>query len=208
MISVIEHENLESKKYIIAQIELPIEILSDGSFHTHNDHARLQFFKCSKLPPRQDYTNVFLDEVIQNLFSHDDKDIIIKNIREPELKRNNSPVFDQVSKGTQQLSPNQTKLVEDFEPEITIKNIHSDSDTESFFVYDDESIDDESIVETPTEPIIDPNLEPVKEVMTQQEIQYFLSQYPNTKRTHSKNTSFRQYKQKQNHRITSKRIDY
>ena len=166
----ISNDGTNAKKYIIAQIELPIEVLASGEFQILNDHAQLQFFKCNALPPSKNYDNVFLDDILHRFFS------------------------------------------EDAEPDFVFKQTEK--------VIDDEPVTEplpEPVPEPVPEPAPEPAPEPVPEPvtdpsyriqMTSEEIEKFLVQYPpSQKRSRSKNTSFRQYKTKRNHRITSKKLD-
>ena len=144
----VSNEIDEPKKYIIAQIELPIEIISEGDYRILNDHAQLQFFKCNALPPSKNYDNVFLGDIFHRFFS------------------------------------------DEAEPDFVFKQA-------------------EPVTEPVPEPVPEPLTEPSYRIqMTSEEIENFLVQYPpSQKRSRSKNTSFRQYKTKRNHRITSKKLD-
>ena len=75
----VSNEIDEPKKYIIAQIELPIEIISEGDYRILNDHAQLQFFKCNALPPSKNYDNVFLGDIFHRFFSDEaEPDFVFK----------------------------------------------------------------------------------------------------------------------------------
>jgi hypothetical protein len=156
----VSDESDEPKKYIIAQIELPIEIISEGDYRILNDHAQLQFFKCNALPPSKNYDNVFLGDIFHRFFS------------------------------------------DDVEPEFVFKR--AEPVPEPLNETPDEPVP-EPLNETPDEPVTEPSY---RIQMTSEEIENFLVQYPpSQKRSRSKNTSFRQYKTKRNHRITSKKLD-
>lgn len=43
-----------SKKYIIANIRMPIEILEDGTITSLKDHAHIELEYCKKVPPIQE----------------------------------------------------------------------------------------------------------------------------------------------------------
>ena len=48
-------------KYIIARIELPLEIFPDGKYETCQDHISIDFVKCNELPPKSDLTGIGID---------------------------------------------------------------------------------------------------------------------------------------------------
>ena len=50
------------KKYIMAQINIPIEVLSDGQTRPHVRCAQIEFLPCDKLPPEHDNPNQFIME--------------------------------------------------------------------------------------------------------------------------------------------------
>jgi len=50
------------KKYIMAQINIPIEVLSDGQTRPHIRCAQIEFLPCDKLPPEHDNPNQFIME--------------------------------------------------------------------------------------------------------------------------------------------------
>ena len=167
MITISNHTS--EKKYIIAQIELPIEIGSNNDFQILNDHAQLQFFKCDTLPPSKNYDNIFLDEIIDRFFS-----------KPEECEEESDIVFKQ---------NNDTEEVDaPYEPMPFC--------------------DEETLEETLEEPVpVTINHFSKRERMTDSEVHTFFKNYPIEKRSRSKNTSFRQYKNKRNHRITSKKLD-
>jgi hypothetical protein len=158
-------EKSSLKKYIIARIELPVEIMSDGSFHTHTDRAQLDFLKCDQLPPIKDYQGIFLDDVVDTFFNQPTEDepiFIVKTEPRPEPVPEPEPFTSPVS---------------------------------------------EPFTSPVSEPFTSPVSEPFENVLSKNEIDHFLSNYTDKKRTHSKNTSFRSYKNKRNHRMTAKKLD-
>lgn len=50
------------KKYIMAQINIPIEVLTNGQTHPHIRCAQIEFLPCDKLPPEHDNPNQFIME--------------------------------------------------------------------------------------------------------------------------------------------------
>ena len=50
------------KKYIMAQINIPIEVLSDGQTRPHVRCAQIEFLPCDKLPPEHENPNQFIME--------------------------------------------------------------------------------------------------------------------------------------------------
>jgi len=168
-------EKSSLKKYIIARIELPVEIMSDGSFHTHTDRAQLDFLKCDQLPPIKDYQGIFLDDVVDKFFNQPTEDepiFIVKT--EPR----NEPVAEPAAE------PFTSPVAEPFTSPVA-----------------------EPFTSPVAEPFTSPVAEPFENVLSKNEIDHFLSNYTDKKRTHSKNTSFRSYKNKRNHRMTAKKLD-
>ena len=50
------------KKYIMAQINIPIEVLTNGQTHPHVRCAQIEFLPCDKLPPEHENPNQFIME--------------------------------------------------------------------------------------------------------------------------------------------------
>jgi hypothetical protein len=84
-----------SSKYIIARIEIPIEITTDGSHVKHSDRTQINFFHCDILPAKQDHENLVFSEILENLletssenkfseYDSDDLPIIVKT-QEPDI---------------------------------------------------------------------------------------------------------------------------
>ena len=176
----VSNEIDEPKKYIIAQIELPIEIISEGDYRILNDHAQLQFFKCNALPPSKNYDNVFLGDIFHRFFSDEAEPDFVFKQAEPVTEPVPEPVPEPLTE------PVPEPLTEPLPEPLT-----------------------EPLTEPLPEPVPEPLTEPSYRIqMTSEEIENFLVQYPpSQKRSRSKNTSFRQYKTKRNHRITSKKLD-
>ena len=196
----VSNEIDEPKKYIIAQIELPIEIISEGDYRILNDHAQLQFFKCNALPPSKNYDNVFLGDIFHRFFSDEaEPDFVFKQaepVTEPVPEPVPEPLTEPVPEPLTEPVPEPlTEPLTEPVPEPLTEPLP------------------EPLTEPLTEPLPEPVPEPLTEPsyriqMTSEEIENFLVQYPpSQKRSRSKNTSFRQYKTKRNHRITSKKLD-
>jgi hypothetical protein len=54
-------------KYIIARIELPLEIFPDGKYETCEEHISIDFVKCDKLPPKNDLTGIDLSKILKTM---------------------------------------------------------------------------------------------------------------------------------------------
>jgi hypothetical protein len=54
-------------KYIIARIELPLEIFPDGKYETCEEHISIDFVKCDKLPPKNDLTGIDLSKILEKM---------------------------------------------------------------------------------------------------------------------------------------------
>lgn len=50
------------KKYIMAQINIPIEVLPNGQTRPHVSCAQIEFLPCEHLPPEHDNPNQFIME--------------------------------------------------------------------------------------------------------------------------------------------------
>lgn len=59
----------ENKKYIVATIKLPLEILEDGEVKYYNEKASVSFEEIDKLPENSSIDSQFLLEKIFNLHS-------------------------------------------------------------------------------------------------------------------------------------------
>ncbi len=57
----------DQKKYVYACIRIPIEIKTDGHHITYNDHAKIDFEKCSELPPKSNLGKYDLAEIFENM---------------------------------------------------------------------------------------------------------------------------------------------
>lgn len=54
-------------KYIIARIELPLEIFPDGKYETCQEHVSIDFVKCDKLPPKNDLTGIDFNKILETM---------------------------------------------------------------------------------------------------------------------------------------------
>ena len=54
-------------KYIIARIELPLEIFPDGKYETRQDHVSIEFVKCDELPPKSDLTGIDFNKILETM---------------------------------------------------------------------------------------------------------------------------------------------
>jgi len=61
------------KKYIMAQINIPIEVLSDGQTRPHVRCAQIEFLPCDKLPPEHENPNQFIMEKMSAWLGGDNK---------------------------------------------------------------------------------------------------------------------------------------
>ena len=61
------------KKYIMAQINIPIEILSGGQTRPHVRCAQIAFSPCDQLPPEHDNPNQFIMEKLSSWLQSDHK---------------------------------------------------------------------------------------------------------------------------------------
>jgi hypothetical protein len=59
------------KKYIMAQINIPIEILSNGQTRPHVQCAQIAFSPCDQLPPEHDNPNQFIMEKLSTWLQND-----------------------------------------------------------------------------------------------------------------------------------------
>ena len=58
-----------SKKYVIANIRLPVEMLEDGTMKTHTDRADIQFETCDELPPINQTQNMTAFANLQDILT-------------------------------------------------------------------------------------------------------------------------------------------
>jgi hypothetical protein len=58
-----------SKKYVIANIRLPVEMLEDGTMKTHTDRADIQFETCYELPPINKTQNMTAFSNLQDILT-------------------------------------------------------------------------------------------------------------------------------------------
>ena len=61
------------KKYIMAQINIPIEVLTNGQTRPHVRCAQIEFLPCDKLPPEHDNPNQFIMEKMSAWLGGDNK---------------------------------------------------------------------------------------------------------------------------------------
>lgn len=54
-------------KYIIARIELPLEIFPDGKYETRQEHSSIDFIKCDELPPKKDLTGIDFSKILESM---------------------------------------------------------------------------------------------------------------------------------------------
>lgn len=54
-------------KYIIARIELPLEIFPDGKYETCQEHVSIEFVKCDELPPKSDLTGIDFNKILKKM---------------------------------------------------------------------------------------------------------------------------------------------
>ncbi len=54
-------------KYIIARIELPLEIFPDGKYETCQEHVSIDFVKCDELPPKSDLTGIDFNKILEKM---------------------------------------------------------------------------------------------------------------------------------------------
>lgn len=164
-------------KYIIARIDIPIEVLPDGSHINHNDRSKVHFLRCNLLPPKQNHNDMDYQEILSNLLNTSSS---ITNMEEDE----DEPVFmvkcEDINQGDEK-SDNED--VNENDEDVNVNDEHEKSDEE----YNENSEDDES--------------------MTKEELQeYFVlkSEILSTPREPSKNTSFKKYTIHKKHNVTSK----
>ena len=68
-----------TKKYIMAHIKIPIEILEDGQQISHMNRTIIDFDACNELPPEQDIDNIDFTEALQQLLNQEKTEEVIKN---------------------------------------------------------------------------------------------------------------------------------
>jgi hypothetical protein len=82
----------DTRRIILAKIEIPIEFFPDGSHINHNDRACVNFYRCPLLPPQQNYDDVDFGEIIENLLSEgfpsdlDDDENPMFIMKQPEIE--------------------------------------------------------------------------------------------------------------------------
>lgn len=105
-----------SKKYVIANIRLPVEMLEDGTMKTHTDRADIQFETCDELPPINQTQNM---TAFANL-----QDILTKGTEKGTEKGTGKGTGQGLEKGTGQgtgqgLEKGTEKVEQESEPELT-----------------------------------------------------------------------------------------
>jgi hypothetical protein len=75
---------MNEKKYLIANIKIPIEVKENGSIEPLKDYINIEFSKCSELPKKQDtqVNYAFVMNNIKNLLSEEATAIPIEKERE------------------------------------------------------------------------------------------------------------------------------
>jgi len=172
-------------KYIIARIDIPIEVLPDGSHINHNDRSKVHFLRCHLLPPKQNHDDMDYQEILSNLLNTSSS---ITNMEEDE----DEPVFivkcEDIHREHEKSSDNEDEeKYEDNDVEYEEDNDEKDDDDNDEEKDNDEEDDEESL--------------------TKEELQeYFVlkSEILSTPREPSKNTSFKKYTIHKKHNVTSK----
>lgn len=69
---------MNEKKYLIANIKIPIEVKANGSIEPLKDYIDIEFSKCSELPKKQDtqVNYAFVMNNIKNLLSEETEEKI------------------------------------------------------------------------------------------------------------------------------------
>lgn len=100
------------KKYLIANIQIPMEIYQDGKYETLSDFITVDFIPCDKLPNNPTNINQSINDkykdILKGLFSP----VPLPDYQEPkpnyqEPKPNQEPRPDQESKHDQEAKTNQ-----------------------------------------------------------------------------------------------------
>ena len=68
-----------TKKYIMAHIKIPIEILENGEQISHMNRTVIEFSACNELPPEQDIENIDFTEALQQLLNKEKTEEVITN---------------------------------------------------------------------------------------------------------------------------------
>lgn len=78
-----------TKKYVIANIKIPIEIMEDGSIEPQKDYIDIEFSDCEQLPKKQecDVNHTFVMNNLSMFLLNTKKDIEIEPIKEKEGSR-------------------------------------------------------------------------------------------------------------------------
>jgi len=79
------------KKYIMAQINIPIEVLSNGQTQPYIRCAQIEFLPCDKLPPEHENPNQFIMEKMSAWLGGDNKNNNNKNTSIVSSSNNNIP---------------------------------------------------------------------------------------------------------------------
>ena len=114
-------KNMEpEKKYVMANIRLPIELYEDGNYHLHSDRIHMEFEKCDELPPISENVNIL--ERIKSI-------LIVPQPREEEdQSHENSEEAEKEEEKTNedlQIFPSEIKKKEKTRQNITFRNYHS-----------------------------------------------------------------------------------
>ena len=184
-------------KYIIARIDIPIEVLPDGSHINHNDRSKVHFLRCNLLPPKQNHNDMDYQEILSNLLNTSSS---ITNMEEDE----DEPVFmvkcEDINQGDEKTDN------EDVDDDVVNDDddvVNDDDDDEEEDVNDDEDEDDEH--ENSDDESEEKSEDDV--FLTKEELQeYFVlkSEILSAPREPSKNTSFKKYTIHKKHNVTSK----
>ncbi len=106
-----------SKKYIIANIRMPIEILEDGTITSLKDHAHIELEICKELPPIQENMSEVMN--INNIKQFIEKqELSCQNKMENDIKDD-----DEISEVKLRIHPNEIKPSTNKYCNTTIKNI-------------------------------------------------------------------------------------
>ena len=106
-----------SKKYIIANIRMPIELLQDGTITSLKDHAHIELESCKELPPIQVNMSDIIN--ISNIKQFIEKEeLLYQNKMENDIKDD-----DKIQDVKLWIHPNEIKPSSNKYCNTTIKNI-------------------------------------------------------------------------------------
>ena len=97
------------RKYVFANVKLPIEIFSDGDYHIYTDRIVMNFESCPNLPPISEYKQEDIMRIIQEVLNSE-KEIQEYEIdeEEPFIKIKKQPEHIPETETNQQIIPYKT----------------------------------------------------------------------------------------------------